>query len=296
MKVAVKKVDAVRRELSFEIPAERVAQQMSDVYKELMRVAKVRGYRPGKAPRHVIEAEHGDLAKEEMLKKLIPTVYGEALEQEKLEPLELPEIADVAFKDGKVTFTAKIDVKPEIKLGTYKGIKVGRKSSQVTDEEINKTLDYFKKSQGKEIAIDDAFARGLGYPTLEDFKKSLVRQMEMDKDRQNRADVENQIIDAIIKDIKMVVPPSLVNKQLERRLEDLVHRLAERGMPEAEIKKKEEGFRKELLPQVEKDVKVFLVLDKIREVENIAVGDNDNMPAKVMEFLFKEAVWTDAKA
>lgn len=298
MKVSVKKVDAVKREMQFEIPPERVQQTMEGVYKELAKVAKVRGFRPGKAPRQVIEAEHGDVAKEETLKKIIPEVYEEALNQEKMEPLDLPEIVDVEFKDGKVKFTAKFDVKPEVKVGQYKGLAVTRKSSEVSDEEIMKTFEFLKKSQGQgaEVKIDDQFAKGLGYPTLADFKKSLTRQMEIDKDRQNRMDVENQIVEALLKDAKLAVPQSLVEKQMERRLEDLTHRLHERGMPEAEIKKKETDFRKELLPQVEKDVKTFLVLDKIRNMENVPVAENENMPAKVIEFLLKEAVWQEAKA
>ena len=82
----------------------------------------------------------------------------------------------------------------------------------MTDDEINKTLEYFKKGQGqekeKEVEINDAFAHGLGYPSLEEFKKSLSRQLESDKDRHNRADVENQIVEALLKKAKLTVPES----------------------------------------------------------------------------------------
>src|SRR3989338_8783449 len=181
MKVEVKKVDAVSRELRFEIPKERVIQKLDEVYKELGKVAKVRGFRPGKVPRHVLESHHSQLAQEEVVKKLIPDAYQEGIEREKLNPIDLPEIFDVNFREGMVTFRAKLDIKPEVKIADYKGIKVKRKSSTVTEEELNKTLELFKKGQGedKEINIDDTFARGLGFPSLEEFKKSLARQMEM---------------------------------------------------------------------------------------------------------------------
>ena len=296
MKIEVKKVDALRRELKFEIPKDRVSKKLSEVYEEISKVAKIRGFRPGKAPRHLIEAQHSKMAQEEVIKSLVPEVYHEGIQKEKLEPIDLPEIQDVNYKDGIITFVAKLDIKPQVKVSDYKGLKVQRKSSQVTDEEINKTLEFFKKGQGeKEVTIDDAFAHGLGYPSLEEFKKTLTRQMEMDKDRQNRADIENQVIDALLKKVKIVVPESLVKKQIDRRIQDHKHRLKHQGVPETELNKKEDEWRKELQEPVEKDIKAYFIFDKIAELENIQIGEKESVPAKVMEFLLKEAKWEEAK-
>ncbi|MFA5261499.1 MAG: trigger factor family protein, partial [Candidatus Omnitrophota bacterium] len=124
MKVVVKKVDALKRELNFEVPRDRVAQVLEEVYSDLGRVAKIKGFRPGKVPRHILENEHAALAREEALKKLIPVVYREGVEQEKMAPIDLPEIEDVEFKDGMVTFKAVIDIKPDVQMGNYKGIPV----------------------------------------------------------------------------------------------------------------------------------------------------------------------------
>jgi FKBP-type peptidyl-prolyl cis-trans isomerase (trigger factor) len=297
MRLEVKKIDATRRELKFEIPKDRVSLVLEGIYNDIGKVAKVRGYRPGKAPRHIVESEHSRLAQEEMLKKIIPEVYQEALEKENLKPLDYPEINDVSFKDGKVSFTAVLDIRPEVKLKNYKGIKVQRKSSQVTDEELVKTMEFFKKGQGGDtpVPLDDNFAKGLGYPTLEDFKTFLRRQMEMDKDRQNRGDVENQVIETLLKESSLVVPASAVQKQLEHLWEENVRHLKSRRMPEEEIKKKEEEMRKNLKPMAERDVKVFLVLEKIAELENITVQGQESLPHKVLEFLMKNANWEDAK-
>lgn len=295
MKIAVKKIDALKRELKFEIPKDRVAQKLDAVYKDIGRTAKVKGFRPGKAPRHVIEAEHGALAREEMIKKLIPEVYQEGISKEDLSPLDLPEIGNVEFKNGIITFTAQFDIRPEVAIKNYKGITVKRKSSQVTEEEMDQTLEYFKKSQGqdKDAAIDDAFAKGLGYPSLEMFKNSLARQMEMDKDRQNRGDVENQIVEALINEARLTVPQTFVKKQLEHRLSEMKKRFQSQGMPEDEIKRKEEDLRKELQKPVERDVQVYLIFDKIAQEEGITVKEGENLPAKVMEFLLKEANWEE---
>lgn len=297
MKVEVKKVDPIKRELLIEVPKDRVTVKLNEVYGELQKYAKVKGYRPGKVPRNILESQHRKLAEEETLKKIIPEVYHEAIHQHNLTPLDLPEIHDVLFRDGTVKFKAVLDIKPEVTIKDYKGIKVQRKTSQVTDEEINKTLDYIKQGQGKEkdAPLDDTFAKALGYPTMDEFKKFLVRQMEFDKDRHNRADVENQVIESLLKSSKLTTPESLVKKQFERRYADTLNRLKQQGMPEEEIKKKDEDIRRDLNEAVEKDVRVYLIFDKIAQLENLEVKDGDSMPAKVMEFLLKEAKWEEAK-
>ncbi len=294
MQVEVKKLDPVRRELKFKVSKERVSKTLEEVYKDLSKKAKVKGFRQGKVPRNVLEAQYSHTAQHEVMNKIIPEVYQEAIEQEKLAPMDMPEIQDVDYKDGEVTFTAKLDIKPEFEVKDYKKIKVNRKSSEVTDEDINKTLEYFKQGQGKEkeVPIDDAFANGLGYPNLEEFKKSLSRQIEIDKDRQNRADVENQIFEVLLKKTKLTVPQSLVKKQLERRVEDSKKRMKSQGISDEEIQKKDEEMRKELKGMVEKDLTIFLILEKIASMENIEVKEGENLPAKVVEFLLKEAEWT----
>jgi FKBP-type peptidyl-prolyl cis-trans isomerase (trigger factor) len=294
MKLEVKKVDATKREMKFEVPKERVSQKLDEVYSELGKVAKIKGFRPGKIPRHVLESQHGKLAREETIKKIIPEVYQEGIAKENLRPLDMPEIHDVSFKDGIISFTAKLDIRPEVKIKNYKKIPVKRKDSKVTDEELNKTLEYFKKGQGdKEVTLDDAFARGLGYPTFEEFKNFLRRQMEMDKERHNRMDVENQVVEYLLKNASLHVPQSVVKKQLEHRLSEIHERMHRQGMPEEEIKKKETQMGKDMEAQSEKDVKAFLIMEKIAETENIHVHQNENLFQKVTEFLLKEAEWKE---
>jgi len=297
MKVEVKKIDATKRELKFEIPREKVNEVLDEVYVEIGKVANIKGFRQGKAPRQVLEVHHGSLAKEEMLKKIIPQVYQEALEQESLSPIDMPEIHDVVFEDGSVSFTAKLDIKPEVKVKNYKGIKVQRKNSQVTDEEISKALEFFKKGQGqdKEITIDDNFARSIGYPGLEDFKQSLRRQMEMDKDRHNRFDIENQIMEYLIKNSEFNVPESAVHKQLEHLIREAKHRLEHQGMKKEDIDKQEEAMRKELIKAAERDIRIYFIFDKIAEFEKIAIEKQENIFHKIMGFLLKEAQWEEAK-
>lgn len=298
MKLAVKKLDTLKRELSFEVAKDRVVKHQEAVCKEVAKSAKIRGFRPGKAPKDVIEAQYGALIKEETIKKVLPEAYQEGIEKEKLAPLDYPQISDVEFKDGQISFKAVIEIKPEVKISNYKGLSVERKSSKVTDEDINKTLDYFKKSQGKDEKqeLDDQFVKGLGFPTLESFKESLTRQMEIDKDRQNRLDVEKQITDQLIKTAKLTAPQSLVQKQLDHRIDELKERLKSQGLAEEEIQKREQQMRKDLKEAVERDVKLYLIFDKIAEIENMEFKEGESLPVKVMEFLMKEAQWKEGKS
>lgn len=297
MKVEVKKVNEIKRELKFEVSKDRISKGLDEVYKELGKVAKVKGFRPGKVPRKVLEVHHGKLAQEELLRKVVPDAYQEAIEKENLFPIDVPEIHDVNLKDGVLTFKAQLEIKPEVKIKEYKGIKVKRKSSKVTEEEINKTLDFFKQGQGEgnDVVIDDKFAHGLGYPSLEEFKKSLSRQLEIDKDRHNRVDVENQIIEALLKRGKLIAPDSLVNKQMGRRLSEQAEQMKKQGLKKEDVDKKIEESKSGLREAVEKDVKVYLILDKIAEEEKLGVKEGENLPAKVIEFLLKEAQWEEEK-
>ena len=296
MKVEVKKIDATCRELKFEVPKERVSKKMEEVYQEIGKTATIKGFRPGKAPRHLLETHHGKLAKEETLKQLIPEIYQEGLEREKINPMDLPEIHDVSFKDGIIAFSAKLDVRPEVKIKNYKGIAVQRKPSTVSEEDVNKTLEFIKKGQGnKEVSLDDAFARGLGYPSLEDFKSSLRRQMEMDRDRHNRLDVENQVVEYLIKETALPLPQSVVNRQLEHRLEETQKRFQAQGMKDEDIQKKEDEMRKNLRPVAEKDLKVYLIMEHIAKQENITIAEGEHLSSKVMEFLLREAKWEEVQ-
>lgn len=297
MKVEVKKVDALKREMKFEVPREIVTKAMDEIYVEIGKHAKVKGFRPGKVPRNLLVASHGKVAQDETIKKLIPQVYHQGLGEHKLDPIDLPEISDVSLKEGILTFTATLDIRPEVKLGEYKGIKVVRKKAEVGDEEINKTLDFFKKGQGdKEVAIDDAFAKGMGFPSLEEFKSALKRQLEFDKDRQNRMEVENQLVEDLLKNAKLVVPQSLVKRQLQYRLNETLNRLKKQGMKDEELVKKQAEVTTQLEPLVERDVKIYLILEEIAKLEKIEVASqNESLPGKVIELLLKEAKWEDAK-
>ena len=298
MKIETKKIDACKREISIEIPKELVSQKFDEIYKEIGKKVQIKGFRPGKAPRDILESRHSDLAREEVLKDLIPSTYKQAIEKEKLDPVDLPEVSDVQFKENVISFKAKVEIRPEVKIKNYKSLRVKRKKTKVSGEDIDKSLDSLKKSQGLDdkAAIDDAFAKGLGHSNLADLKENIKKQMEIIKDQQARQDVENQIIEQLLKNSSFELPESSVRKQLDYMVKDAKMRLSYQGMKKEDVEAKDKELREQLKEEAKKAVRIYFILDKIAQLENLEVKEEDQLSKKVMEFLLKEAQWLDEDA
>ena len=297
MATAVETLEKLERRITIAVPLADVQAEVEKRLKARARTAKAPGFRPGKVPRHILVTSHGQLAKDETIKKIIPQAYHDGVSQHQLNPIDMPEITEVNLKDGVLFFTATLDIRPEVAISKYKGISVERKKSEVTEEEISKTLEFFKKGRTDvDVTIDDNFAKGMGFPSLEEFKTALKRQLEFDKDRNNRMDVENQLVEELIKNAKLIVPQSLVKRQLYHRLNEALKRLKSQGLNEEDLKKKAEELQTQLEPAVEREVRIYLILEEIAKLENITTTDqNESLPGKVMEFLMKEANWVEAK-
>ena len=124
-----------------EIPVEEVNQALEEVYREIKKHAKIPGFRPGAAPQDLLEKYHGEHANDEALKRLIPSGYRQALLDQKIDAVGLPEISDVVFEKNKnLSFKAKVEIRPAIKLKKYKGIKVKKEKISVSDQEIDDTV------------------------------------------------------------------------------------------------------------------------------------------------------------
>ena len=295
MKVETKKLDACKREIFVEVPQELVKQKFDEVYKEMGKNLQIKGFRQGKVPRDILESRHSDLAREEVLKNLIPSTYQEAIEKEKLEPVDMPEVSDVKLQESGVSFKAKVEVKPEVKIKNYKSLKVRRKKTEVTSEDVDKSLETLKKSQGldEKTAIDDAFAKGLGQANLNDLKENMRKQLAIMKDQHAHQDVENQIIEQLLKNTSFDLPESTIKKQLDYMVKDAKMRLSYQGVKKEDVEAKEEELRVQLKEEAKKAVQVYFILDKIAQLEKLDIKQSDQLSKRVIEFLLKEAQWQE---
>ncbi len=288
MKTDVKKIDGVKRHMSVEVTGDRVKNKFEDVFKEVAKEAKVPGFRQGHAPRDILEKKFSSVVHERVMKELISDVYSEAVTQEGLDVIELPEITDVQLDREKLSFKATVSVSPEINVKNYKGIKVQYHPVAVGEDEVKRHLDSIKE-QRKIETLDDSFARGIGYPDMQTLKEAIHRQLSSQKETQERQKVEAAIIDGIMKDLDFKVPESLIHRQLHDMVRQAKVDLAMRGMPREKIAEQDEALEKELHPQAEKQVRIYLVLSEVAKKEKIPL--DDHMPHKVMEFLLREADW-----
>lgn len=288
MQAQVKKLDDTKREIKIEVTGDIVKNKFEEVFKEIAKDAKVKGFRQGNVPRDILEKEFLAHANEMVMKQLIPELYQKAVDNEKLDVIEVPDISEVKLERSALSFKAVVEVSPEIPVKDYKGVKVEFKKISVTPEEIKRHLDSVKESKKLE-SLDDNFAKGVGYPSLAELEKAVERQVAVQKDNAQRQKIENGLIDAVMKGIDFKLPQSLVDRQMQEFLRQAKMDLAMKGIPRDKIEAEEGALKKELEPQARKQVMIFLVLQEIAKRENIAL--DEHMSHKVMEFLFKSAQW-----
>src|SRR5256886_7333641 len=131
-----------RRELELEIPAEEVAKATDKVAKELMRVAHVPGFRPGKAPITLIKKRFAEEIKGEVLQSLVPETVEKAVAEQKLTPVSQPQVDKLDYNEGQaVKFRAVFEVLPEFELANYKSLEIEMPSMEITEEDVAKALE-----------------------------------------------------------------------------------------------------------------------------------------------------------
>lgn len=288
MKTEVKKLDSTKCEINVAVSGEQVKNKFEEVFSQIAKEAKVPGFRPGKAPRDVLEKHYAAAVHEQVLKELVPDVYNQAIAAEKLDVIELPQITDVKLDRINLSFKAVVEVTPEITLKNYKNQKISFKTISVSSDEIKRQIDSVKESRKAEV-LDDKFSRSLGYPNLSELEKAVERQIFMTKENQERARIENELIESIMKGLEFKLPQGLVDRQTQDMLRQSKIDLAMKGVPRDKIDEQEKLLLAGIEPEAAKQVKVYLVLSQIAKKENIAI--DDHMPRKVMEFLLSQADW-----
>jgi trigger factor len=144
MEFDVEELEGLKRKINIVIPEEIVSKRVSDAYKTLNRKTQIPGFRPGKIPQKVLEKQVPMQSLGDMFQELMQEYYDEALHKSGLKPTGQPEIDHSGMQDIKkdepLKFSVLLDVKPDIKVKDYKGLKFKKKEANVKDEEIEETL------------------------------------------------------------------------------------------------------------------------------------------------------------
>lgn len=156
-KVESETLDAVRRRLTVEIPAEEVQSELDAAYSGLARSARVPGFRPGRAPRRVLERMFGDSVRADVYSRLISKSLAEAVEEQHIHALGTPEVVTESPLEPGVAlrYSATLEVRPELTDVRYKGLNVQRPVLEVPESEVDARLERLRQSLAQLHPIDD---------------------------------------------------------------------------------------------------------------------------------------------
>jgi trigger factor len=360
-----------RRELDLEIPAEEVTKATEKVAKDFAKVARVPGFRPGKAPISLIKRRFASDIKGEVLQTLVPEHVEKAVAEQKLTPVSQPQVDKLEYNEGQpVKFRASFEVLPEFSLGSYKDLEIEMPEMAITDESVANTLaemqqraaafapvegravqndDFVQvkllgtpegggeplqaesvlchvgaeetmepfnehlrganvgdhkafdvdypadypdaKLAGKKFhysvdvlgiktkklpELNDEFAKDVSDATSLDELKTKVREgLEHERDHRQKELQREKIIAELVKLHDFPVPESLVEHQMDVRLERVVRSLAQQGVDPRAVNVDWVSLRKRQEERAKEDVKAELVIDRIATEEKIDVTEEE---------------------
>lgn len=295
-------------EITIKVNSEKFLSTKEKVYNKLSQKVTLPGFRPGKAPRALIEAQISSKVYDETLNRLIPEITAEILEETKLTPLNQVHYDLVKFTDTEgVEFKAKFVELPEIKLPDFSKIKVKKEEKPVKDEdiatEITKIVQYYKnaakaqepkKESGKDrdkeavkepeikaADINDEMIKSLnlGFNSLKDLQEQVKKELE----NTNKKNSEIAWLDGIIKEAvklsKIQAPKALINESVSAKEKDYIKKLEELNLKVDEflkvqnttIEKLREGWVKETESRFSEEL---LLLHIIRD-QKILIKDEE---------------------
>jgi len=360
-----------RRELELEIPAEEVSKATEKVAKDFAKLARVPGFRPGKAPLSLIKRRFAEEIKGEVLQTLLPEHVEKAVAERKLAPVSQPQVDKLEFHEGQpVKFRASFEVLPEFSLADYKNLEIEMPEMSITEENVASTLAEMQQRaaafvpvEGRAVANDDFVQvkllgtpegggeplqaesvlchvgaeetmepfnenlRGanigdhknfdVDYPTdypdaklagkkfhyrvdvlgikkkklpelndefakdvsdassLEELKRKVRDGLEHERAHRQKDLQREKVLAELVKLHDFPVPESLVEHQMDVRLERVVRSLAQQGVDPRAVNVDWVSLRRRQEERAKDDVKAELVIDRIATEEKIEVTEEE---------------------
>ena len=232
--------------LSVEVDADQVSKSIDQAYSRLAPRVRIAGFRPGKAPRPMIEREIGWPAlRQEALDLLLATAYNSALDEAGLDPIDVPRVEVQQFDRGQsMRFTATVSVKPEITLKEYKDIRVPRPRTEIGDVDVDEALERLRGRFAELHAVERPVQVG-DFLTVDThiLKSGAVligesqtdAQLEVDKERLIPGLADGLIGQAIgeSRDIRLALPADYPKKDLAGS--DVVFRVTVKSVKERRL-------------------------------------------------------------
>jgi len=161
LQVSVESSDGLERRLRVQVPAARIEDEVSLRLRKVGRNARIKGFRPGKAPPKVIRQRYGEQVRQEVLQDVLQSSYAEAVNREQLRPVGAPQIQPERIEEGQdLAYVATIEVYPEVSLAPLDQLTVRRPVAAVTDADVDAMLDKLREQRASFEPVERKAADG----------------------------------------------------------------------------------------------------------------------------------------
>lgn len=302
MEIKISKLPKHKYELDVVIPSHEMQEQYEKVLNAYSNATAIKGFRQGKAPTDLVIERVGKATLEkETLSHILESKFPQILQEAKLNPISEPKIQVVEFsleKDLKLKIT--LEVFPEVLVKDYLKIKIKKDkpkeiSEKQIEESINTLFENYKKNIEKEAApliygskgevikdskvLDDEFAKSVGASDLEDLKKKVRVELEIQENYRVDNQFETRLIDEVIRKTKLEIPETLLDNEINRMMMRLNDQIQSMGVVFEDFLKAQnktvDQLRESMRAPAEKSVTFELSLAKIAQLEGIEVNDEE---------------------
>ncbi len=299
MSVQVEKLENSMAKLTIEVSAEELEKALEKAFQKNKNKINVPGFRKGKVPRQMIEKMYGPaIFYEDAANDLIPTAYENALDECEEDIVSSPEIDVTQIEKGKpFIFTALVALKPEVKLGKYKGVKVDKIDTEVTDEEVDAEINKQRENNARNIEVKDRAVKD-GDMTVIDFE-GFVDGVAFDGGKGENYPLtigsgafipgfEDQLVGAEIGkevEVNVTFPEDYQAEELKGKaavFKCTVKEIKEKELPELDDEFASEVSEFETLAEYKEDVKAKLTEKKTKDAK-------DAKEAAVIEAIVKDS-------
>ena len=290
MKINTQKREENKVFLEVEEDFSRFEEAIQQAIVEAGRDVRLPGFRPGKAPKEMIEkALDREYVEHKAAQSLIADLYHKIIDESKIDPVDYPNVEITQQqKDKPFAFKITVDVYPNIKLGKYKGLKGEKKSTEVTEEEVLKVLGNLQErftvadAEGKKerLPLDDEFAKKVSsFGTLAELKEEVHSALTKEKTMESENDLKNKLVALASDGAKADIPSAMVEREIDVMLDELRGALSQSGLTLEDylkgIRKEETALKEEMKKAAEIRVKGKVVLKAIAEEEKLTVTAED---------------------
>jgi trigger factor len=160
MQLTIQDISPVEKRVDFELPWNEVAPRLDKAYDKLRREVRLRGFRPGKAPRPVLEQIYRQQVEDDVVRELVELTLGQAIRERQIDPVAPPRVDRVDLKpNAPFKFSARVEVRSQVEPKDYAGIPVERRAAKVSDEQLGEALEQYRRQlttytpvEGRDIA------------------------------------------------------------------------------------------------------------------------------------------------